>query len=465
LASQLIDLSYLDDFFHHVPASIDPSAIREEWSSLGSDYDIESWQLPLPLWAQRPYNDSGPRAWRALTHDLPNLDSQRPLCIYIHIPFCSSKCGFCDSYSFKLGHHKNEHIENYLKHLCQELRLWSAQGNLSQRPVSTVHLGGGTPALLGKSAFRRLIECCRENFAVSPETEWALETTVESLTQCTINTLHELGFRRLHVGVQSMQDSVRTIIGRRRSSLDVLKVIETILDMGWITSVDLICGLPGQTLEGFISGIKSLRDCGVNGFSLYELLIRSQNHHWADRQGLTNRSHLPNYFMMQAGANFLEANGFRKNLFNHWADNKDENIYFTFPTRDEDCLAIGALADGVFGDYHYRHPRYAGYMATDHLKSAGLEGGLRRNALEIRLQPLTTAILSGHISSDLVLELNRFHSSGYSLIERWISHSLLRPEGHGGLSLTTNGTWFAGNMISDVKSCVQSNRGLYKRFK
>lgn len=445
----------LEDLFCNSPRSVDISAISQEWFSLGRDYDVETWQLPLPLWAQRPYDDCGSRAWELLTADLPDMDPKRPLCIYIHIPFCSSKCGFCDSYSFKLGSHKDEHIENYLKHLCEELHLWSAEGNLNSRPVSTVHLGGGTPTILGESAFQRLIECCRENFAISQGTEWALETTVESLTDHTIRTLHELGFRRLHIGIQSMQDSVRTMIGRRCTSAEALRAIETVLAMEWITSVDLICGLPGQGLADFLTGIKSLMECGVNGFSLYELLIRSQNHHWSVRQGLTNRSHLPNYFMMLAGANLLEANGFRKNLFNHWVDDHDKNIYFTFPTRQEDCLAIGTISDGIFGDYHYRHPPYAKYMSMSNSGLPGLEGGLRKNELEKRLQPLITAILSGHIPPILVPEFHELRFSGWSLVERWVSHALVRPEVNGGLALTSNGTWFAGNMINEVNSSVQ----------
>jgi coproporphyrinogen III oxidase-like Fe-S oxidoreductase len=282
------------------------------------------------------------RAWQALTWDLAGADPARPMCIYIHIRFCSSKCGFCDSYSFKLGSHGDEHIERYLEHIC-----------------------------------------------------------VESLTPKMIAALHELGFRRLHIGVQTMEDHVRAIIGRRRSSEEVLQATRAILPLGWVVSVDLLCGLPGQTLEGYLGGIHSLMAAGVNGFSLYELLIRSQNRGWAEFHTLTRCNHLPNYFMMQAGANLLESNGYRKNLFNHWADKKDANIYFTFPTRAEDCLAIGAIADGVFGDYHYRHSRYAGYLKADHSRLPGLEGGLRRNARETQLQPLTTAILSGRIPPDL----------------------------------------------------------------
>ena len=473
-----MDLTSFNDFFRDAPASVDVPAIREEWRALGGAYDVEDWQLPLPLWAQRRYNDDGTRAWQTLSRGLSDTSPARPMCIYIHIPFCSSKCGFCDSYSFKLGSHKEEHIERYIARICDELRLWSRVGSLNKHPVSTVHFGGGTPCFAGESALQRLTDCIRENYAVKAETEWALETTVESLTPDMIATLHELGFRRLHIGAQTMEDASRAAIGRRRPSEEVLRATRETRSLGWIVSVDLLCGLPHQTLHGFIDGIERLLDAGVNGFSLYELLIRSQNRRWAESYQLTGRSHLPNYFMMQAGAHLLEARGFRKNLFNHWADEQDKNIYFTFPTRGEDCLAIGAIADGVFGDYHYRHPRYADYLAAP---APGLEGGLRRNAMEARLHPLVTAILSGHLSSSIVREIEKTAlsadfivsktipstdsnvsrrwlqsretlESAPPLTQRWLEHSLIKKNADGSLVLTTNGAWFAGNMIAELKA-------------
>ncbi len=206
-----------EEFFRFAPPSVDVESIRKQWLALKLPYDVNHWRLPLPVWKQRSYDDSGSRAWEILCSDLADADPARPICIYLHAPFCSSKCGFCDSYSFKLGNHRDEQIEDYLERLCGEMRLWSAQGNLGRRPVSTVHLGGGTPTYLGEEGLARLVECCKECFAVSGATEWALETTVKELTPQMMETMHSLGFRRLHVGVQSLEDRVRKVIGRRPS--------------------------------------------------------------------------------------------------------------------------------------------------------------------------------------------------------------------------------------------------------
>ena len=342
-------------------------------------------------------------------------------------------------------------MNDYVERLCDELRLWGEHESLSRRPVSTVHLGGGTPTFLTPALLTQLVDSCRSQFRITPETEWALESTVADLTPRMIGTMHELGFRRLHIGVQSMDDPVRQVIGRRRPATEVLDVIQTTRALGWIVSVDLICGLPYQTLESFIAGIESLVEAGVNGFSLYELLIYPQNRRWAKQHDLINRDHLPNYFMFLSGAYVLEARGFHKNLFNHWADEQDKNIYFTFPTRGEDLLALGAIADGVIGDYHYRHPPYLPYMKTAHSHQPGFEGGLRRTRFEDQLYPLLTAIQSGGFKASQMRTLQNLLSPDQTnaLLQEWLDHALLYRD-DGAVRLTSSGSWFTGNLIHDL---------------
>ncbi len=454
----MINSEVFNTFFHNAPAGLDIEALRQDWLALHPAYDVGNSVLPLPLWAQRPYDNSSHEAWEFLRNSLNLADPAKPFCIYLHIPFCSIKCDFCDSYSFKLGSHQAERISEYVNRLCYEMRLWSEQGNLRHRPVSTVHMGGGTPTFLGEAGLSQLVECCKECFAVSPDTEWALESTVASLTPSMIETMHDLGYRRLHIGVQSLQNRVRDAIGRQRTSNEVLERIEAALAREWVVSVDLICGLPHQTLAGFIADIEVLVGLGINGFSLYELQIYPQNYKWAEKHGLTARNHIPNYFLFLAGTSVLEGQGYTKNLFNHWADTRDKNIYFTFPTRGEDLLAVGCIADGVFGDYHYRHPRYAPYLRSSHSGRPGLEGGLQQNVFEKRLQPLTTAILSGTIAPDLLpsVQIPTANSEAL-LIERWLACKLVKADTNDSLRLTANGSWFAGNILAEL------NEGFRKR--
>jgi oxygen-independent coproporphyrinogen-3 oxidase len=439
-------LPVFDAFFRDAPREVDVAAIRREWLALRPPYDIAARDLPLPVWARRPFTESGEQAWRTLCGDVPAIDPGRPFCIYVHVPFCHERCAFCDCYSFRLAAHIDEHTGRYLEELEREARLWSALGTLRTRPVSTVHFGGGTPTFLDLQSFERLVALCRDNFATGPSTEWALESTASPLSESRLSHLAGLGFTRLHIGVQSLQDEVRQRLGRQSTSAGVLRAIANALDRGWIVSVDLIFGLPGQTLSGLLADIRTLATAGINGFSLYELQASSRNRRFIKAHGLEDRDRQLNYFMAQAASHLLAALGYHKTLFNHYADRRDTNLYFTFPARGEDCLALGTIADGYFGDYHYRHPEYAAYSraAGDHFP--GLQGGLRRTPFENRLQPLTVALLAGSVPTALLEDpagpLNP------ELLAAWQECLLLAAEpGGSALRLTGNGSWFVGNML------------------
>jgi len=410
-------------------------------------YDVDDCLIPLPLWARRGFDHDGPDAWSIVRRDLAEADPVT-WCVYLHVPFCSRKCQFCDCYSFRLSPVREPEVDRYTDRLCAELRLWAAQGRAAERPVSTVHLGGGTPTFLTPGQLARVVGCLRERYFVSPDTEWALESTVEGLSPAMVEAMAGLGFTRLHLGVQTLQDDVRRIIGRRNPAADVLDAIARARALGWIVSVDLVCGLPGQVAEGFVADVNTLVDAGIEGASLYELLVYPQNRAWAERTGVTGRSHLPNYLMFEAAAAALEGRGFVKNTFNHWARGRDDNRYFTFPARAEDCLAVGTIADGVISDYHVRHPRYAPYLRSAP-ETPGLAGGLRRTALEQRLHPLETAVLSGDIDTATVRAIDD-NPAGVALSRRWGEAGLVRSEPDGGLALTTRGSWFAGNLIGEL---------------
>ena len=435
---------------HPTLRHVDMDIVRSQWLALAPPYDVENWVIPLPVWATRRYDDGGESAWARLRADL-SIDAapSRPMCVYVHVPFCSSKCGFCDCYSFALSPEHASLKRTYVDRVTNEVRLWAAQGDVASRPVSTVHLGGGTPTYLGPELLTDLTAACRMHLGTSTQTEWALESTVESLTPDVIETMNGLGYDRLHVGVQSLDDEVRESIGRRRPVREVLNTLEGTLELGWTVSVDMVCGLPGQTLSSFAADIETLIGFGIDGVSLYELLIYPQNRRWAAQMGLNGRSHFPNYVMFHVGAALLEASGYRKNTFNHWANERDDNRYFTFPIRDEDCLALGTIADGMFGDYHFRHPKFANYLRSAGPESPGLEGGLRRTAYESAIRPVTTAILSGRIPPELVDHLRR-RTDDVAVVERWTELGLVAGRDDGGLHLLTNGSWFAGNMLQEL---------------
>ncbi len=136
----------------------------------------------------------------------------------------------------------------------------------------------------------------------------------------------------------------------------------------------------------------------------------------------------------------------------------DKNLYFTFPTRREDCLALGTIADGVLGDYHFRHPPYAAYMRTCRDGQPGLQGGLWRTSQETALLPLTTAILSGTIPSHIAAVFQTIPMGETNLLAHWQQHQFIEASREKeGFCLTANGAWFAGNMVKTLAGLTASN--------
>lgn len=447
------DRQDFDRFFGDVPAGIDVDAIRSEWMALTPLYQVNERQLPLPLWARRGLADTGEQAWSTLCQDLADPASDRPLCIYIHIPFCASRCSFCDCYSFPLKRRKHEHIDRYINLLAQEMQLWSGLGAQSRRPVSTVHFGGGTPTFLDPAHFQHLVQMIQAHFNTTSQTEWALESTTSELTDEMILLMDRLGFTRLHVGVQSLEDRVREAINRREPAQVVLSKIARAVEMNWVVSVDLILGLPGQTLASFDNDIRTLSTL-VDGFSLYELQLSSRNRRFALQHHLADRQRLDHYLSFQAASQRLRSLGYQKTMFNHFASQRDTNLYFSFPERGEDCLALGTIADGVFGDYHYRHPPYKAYCASVDTQFPGLQGGYRRNKIENRLYGLEIALLSTRIAPEQFVNVLGYTASE-RLFHQWHEAALIEQDARQlCFRLTGNGSWFVAVMMNQISQAA-----------
>ncbi len=184
---------------------------------------------------------------------------------------------------------------------------------------------------------------------------------------------------------------------------------------------------------------------------MYELQRSSHNHRFIEQSGLLNRDRRYDYLLFQAATRALISLGYQKTLFNHFANKRDTNLYFTFPERGEDCLALGTIADGIFNDYHYRHPTYAAYCKKITGSFPGLQGGVRQDQNETRMAPLEVSILSGRIQSNQ-LEKILGKECAQRLLQHWHDSAFITsdPNQAGLLNLTSNGSWFVGEMMAEL---------------
>ena len=175
----------------------------------------------------------------------PAFDISQEIAIYIHIPFCQTKCPYCD---FNTYSGIETLIPGYTKALVAEIHLW---GSLLNNPlVSTVFFGGGTPSYVPSKDIRSILEATRSAFRVQSEAEISMEANPGDLSLERVKLLPIMGINRLSIGVQSFNDSLLHMLGRRHSSEDAVEAYGVARRAGFTNiSLDLMYGLPHQTLD------------------------------------------------------------------------------------------------------------------------------------------------------------------------------------------------------------------------
>ena len=441
----------LAPFLEKLPSGLNAEIILDQFKSLRNKYRVEQRRMPSPVWAERGFEDDGRRAWSRLSEIIPATNDNGPISMYIHIPFCESRCGFCDCYSITYGRRRRENEEKYVNTLLRDIEAWAGIASLSKRPVGTVHFGGGTPNSLSSNLFRDTITQCRRYLNISSVTELALESTSRLISREHLAFLRELGFTRLHIGVQTLEDTLRRRIGRHDEPKTVLKKLGMAIEDGFTTSVDIVYGLPAQTLRGLTDTLDRLIKAGVHGVSLYRLNLSNRNRRFLRKFENFKPDAVRDYVFFQAADQLLSNAGYGKNHFTHYALSQDRNLYFTHALRGEDLLALGTSADGVFGHYHYRHPGYGKYIKNGGNYTPAFEGGIMESPFEQRIRPAIAAIMCGRISKTIFQEMN-----AESLLDSWMESAFIDERNDKqSFSLTANGSWFVNNMIAELKRTIR----------
>ena len=189
--------------------------------------------------------------------------------LYVHIPFCSSRCSYCD---FATGLYQSELAERYVCGLISEIRASQYAGEI----VDTIYFGGGTPSLLAPAQLERILASLYESFEITGEPETTIEINPGSATPEKLRAFRSLGVNRASFGAQTFDDSELAKLGRSHNSADTLRTFAHLRDAGFANiSFDLIAGLPGQTLEGWQRNIKQALELAPEHLSFYLLEVHS----------------------------------------------------------------------------------------------------------------------------------------------------------------------------------------------
>src|ERR1043165_8268207 len=197
------------------------------------------------------------------------LHSMNPAGVYIHIPFCSSRCSYCD---FATGIYQSELAERYVRALIEEIRA----SQLSGAHVDTIYFGGGTPSLLEAAQLQKIVGTVRDCFDLHETAEITLEINPGSATAAKLLAFRELGINRASFGAQTFDDRELAKLGRSHTAADARRTFHDLRAAGIANiSFDLIAGLPGQTLDGWERNVDEALALRPEHLSFYLLEVHS----------------------------------------------------------------------------------------------------------------------------------------------------------------------------------------------
>jgi putative oxygen-independent coproporphyrinogen III oxidase len=292
-----------------------------------------------------------------------------PLALYVHIPWCVRKCPYCDFNSHERGGDLPE--KAYVERLILDLE--ALLPSIWGRRLVSVFVGGGTPSLFSPDAIDALLSAVRARMVLEPQAEITLEANPGTVEAGRFRGFREAGVNRISVGVQSFDDAMLKRLGRIHSAAEARRAIDAALASFDNVNLDLMYGLPGQTLEMARADIAQGLSCGVPHLSAYQLTIEPNTVFWRERPVLPGHDEcadtqvLIEQVLGSAGYEHYETSAFAKpgmrcrHNLNYW--------------EFGDYLGIGAGAHGKvsFPDRVTRHERAkqpAEYMKNAEVKES-----------------------------------------------------------------------------------------------
>jgi oxygen-independent coproporphyrinogen-3 oxidase len=191
--------------------------------------------------------------------------------LYLHIPFCRQRCHFC---AFYLEVHRTGTAEAFVNALKTELRLYASDTAITGRPLHSVYFGGGTPTVLTADQLITILAVVRDSFTLQPECEITVEAHPGTVQATDLSALRQGGVTRLSFGAESMHDGELAAIGRPGASTETVAAITAARAAGFIDiNVDLMYGLPGQTVESWQRTLRACSDLDPTHLSCYALTV------------------------------------------------------------------------------------------------------------------------------------------------------------------------------------------------
>ncbi len=272
--------------------------------------------------------------------------------LYLHFPFCISKCPYCDFNSYQLK--EDNQISSYISALYQEINVYSRK--LKKSNITTIYLGGGTPTILSGVQIYNILEFCKDKFTINKDAEITIEANPGTLDGKKLKLLIESGINRLSLGAQSFNNLFLKKLGRIHNTQDIINSYSSAREIGFSNiNIDIMFALPDQTTEDLQVTLKKAVSLKPDHLSLYNLTIKPGTEYYKKykRGKLKLPTEDEEFDMYNRAINFLEENGFEQYEIANFARPYKRSMHNLIYWQNKPYLGIGAGAYSFIKGYRY----------------------------------------------------------------------------------------------------------------
>ncbi len=365
----------------------------------------------------------------------------RPVGLYVHIPFCKKKCNYCDFASFAPS---GDFKERYIDALVREIDSYRGRGIR----LDTIFFGGGTPSLLEPRELGKIMSAVRSAFEIIDSAEISAEVNPATLTEEKLTAFLTFGFNRFSIGLQTIHENERKILGRIHNFEDFLSTYNMLRTAGVKNiGVDLMFGIPEQTKASFEETVAKIIELSPEHISAYGLILEEGTPFWGAKDSLTlpaEDDERDMYFtavkmLAEAGFGHYEISNFAKRGF----ESRHNLKYWNF----DEYIGVGLAAHSYFGGVRFSNSA----SASEYL--AGMrehEEPLSRDDEMFEYAMLSLRTARGILLGEYKARFGEDFTLGREAkIELYKKHGLIAEEG-GRLHLTDEGFYLSNTVLSDL---------------
>ena len=286
---------------------------------------------------------------------------------YVHLPYCESKCLYCGFFGGKYSPHKGA---TYLDALLWEIEAETRYASTGDAPIHALYLGGGTPTALTAEELSLLLKTLRQHLPLANDCEITVEGRIHNFGQEKMEACLEAGANRFSLGVQTFDTRMRRALGRFADKDTVIRHLETLASYNQAAVViDLIYGLPGQTVADWEEDVRTFLALPLDGVDLYQLNVFPGS---GLAQAIASGKIPPTVPLHEQGEYFLAGVSLMQNArcsrlsMCHWGrTTRERNLYNPLAKTRADCLHFGSGAGGVLhGYFMFNESKPDAYMAS-----------------------------------------------------------------------------------------------------